>query len=75
MLVSLVVIHPVFTETVVSLVVSGIGGPTKHLLEQNAQAFNQITANLSTYKVNSIHPSFYGDPLANHVDANNKSWL
>ncbi|XP_062172719.1 uncharacterized protein LOC133878197 isoform X2 [Alnus glutinosa] len=29
----------------------GIGGATKHLLEQNAQAFNQITANLSTYKL------------------------
>ncbi|XP_042979655.1 uncharacterized protein LOC122309927 isoform X2 [Carya illinoinensis] len=31
--------------------VSGIGGPTKHLLEQNAQAFNQITDNLSIRKV------------------------
>ncbi|KAJ7954495.1 DUF3755 family protein [Quillaja saponaria] len=31
--------------------VSGISGPAKHLLEQNAQAFNQITANLSTYKL------------------------
>lgn len=31
--------------------VSGIGGATKHLLEQNALAFNQITANLSTYKL------------------------
>ncbi|XP_041012217.1 uncharacterized protein LOC121255779 [Juglans microcarpa x Juglans regia] len=31
--------------------VSGIGGQTKHLLEQNAQAFNKITANLSISKV------------------------
>ncbi|KAE8076483.1 hypothetical protein FH972_015130 [Carpinus fangiana] len=30
--------------------VSGIGGTTKHLLEQNAQAFNQISDNLSAYK-------------------------
>ncbi|XP_059429053.1 uncharacterized protein LOC132162849 [Corylus avellana] len=30
--------------------VSGIGGAAKHLLEQNAQAFNQISDNLSTYK-------------------------
>jgi hypothetical protein len=33
--------------------VAGIIGPTKHLLEQNAQAFSQIRANLSAYKVNS----------------------
>ncbi|GMY17991.1 homeodomain mRNAion factor [Fagus crenata] len=30
--------------------VAGIIGPTKHLLEQNAQAFSQIRANLSAYK-------------------------
>ncbi|KAF5442890.1 hypothetical protein F2P56_035502 [Juglans regia] len=30
--------------------VSGTGGPMKHLLEQNAQAFDQITDNLSIYK-------------------------
>ncbi|KAM5566487.1 hypothetical protein ABKV19_014911 [Rosa sericea] len=29
----------------------GISGTAKHLLDQNAQAFNQITANLSTYKL------------------------
>lgn len=36
-----------------SSVVAGISGPTKLLLEQNAQVFNQIAANLSAYKVNS----------------------
>ncbi|KAM4109143.1 hypothetical protein ACJW30_03G099900 [Castanea mollissima] len=30
--------------------VAGISGPTKLLLEQNAQVFNQIAANLSAYK-------------------------
>ncbi|KAG6707948.1 hypothetical protein I3842_06G056500 [Carya illinoinensis] len=30
--------------------ISGTGGPMKHLLEQNVQAFDQITANLSKYK-------------------------
>lgn len=29
----------------------GICGPMKQLMEQNAQVFNQITANLSTYKL------------------------
>ncbi|WJX45129.1 hypothetical protein P8452_32032 [Trifolium repens] len=29
----------------------GICGPMKQLMEQNAQAFNQISANLSTYKL------------------------
>ncbi|PQP95362.1 uncharacterized protein Pyn_27223 [Prunus yedoensis var. nudiflora] len=29
----------------------GISGTAKHLLEQNAQAFSQITSNLSTYKL------------------------
>ncbi|XP_050371925.1 uncharacterized protein LOC126789893 isoform X2 [Argentina anserina] len=29
----------------------GISGTAKHLLDQNAQAFNQITTNLSTYKL------------------------
>ncbi|KAM3705672.1 hypothetical protein ACB098_03G096700 [Castanea mollissima] len=31
--------------------VAGISGPTKLLLEQNAQVFNQIAANLSAYKL------------------------
>lgn len=31
--------------------VSGMSGAAKHLLEQNAQVFSQITANLSTYKL------------------------
>ncbi|XP_024031761.1 uncharacterized protein LOC21398096 [Morus notabilis] len=29
----------------------GVSGTAKHLLEQNAQTYNQITANLSTYKL------------------------
>ncbi|EXC33101.1 hypothetical protein L484_014981 [Morus notabilis] len=32
----------------------GVSGTAKHLLEQNAQTYNQITANLSTYKVITI---------------------
>ncbi|XP_044492907.1 uncharacterized protein LOC123216533 isoform X2 [Mangifera indica] len=32
--------------------VLGISGTTRHLLEQNSQAFGQITANLSTFKDN-----------------------
>ncbi|XP_015895851.2 uncharacterized protein LOC107429642 isoform X1 [Ziziphus jujuba] len=31
--------------------VSGLSGTAKHLLEQNAQAFSQISSNLSTYKL------------------------
>ncbi|XP_044489764.1 uncharacterized protein LOC123214102 [Mangifera indica] len=31
--------------------VLGISGTTRHLLEQNSQAFSQITANLSTFKL------------------------
>ncbi|KAJ0038429.1 hypothetical protein Pint_22613 [Pistacia integerrima] len=31
--------------------VLGISGATRHLLEQNSQAFSQITANLSRFKL------------------------
>ncbi|KAH7516664.1 hypothetical protein FEM48_Zijuj10G0159200 [Ziziphus jujuba var. spinosa] len=34
-----------------SWLVSGLSGTAKHLLEQNAQAFSQISSNLSTYKL------------------------
>ncbi|RVW47745.1 hypothetical protein CK203_015849 [Vitis vinifera] len=37
-------------------VVSALNDTAKHLLEQNAQVFNQITANLSTFKVRYLVP-------------------
>jgi hypothetical protein len=37
------------------LLFAAIGGATGELLEQNAQALNQITANLSTLQVKNLH--------------------
>ncbi|KAE9616448.1 hypothetical protein Lalb_Chr03g0024981 [Lupinus albus] len=37
----------------------GVCGPVKQLIEQNAQAFSQITANLSTYKLQDNINLFY----------------
>ncbi|KAF7827516.1 uncharacterized protein G2W53_018680 [Senna tora] len=37
----------------------GIGGPVRQRLEQNAQAFSRITANLSTYKLQDNIELFY----------------
>ncbi|KAM2658289.1 hypothetical protein EV2_021016 [Malus domestica] len=37
----------------------GLSGTAKHLLEQNAQAFSQITSNLSSYKLQENIDLFY----------------
>ncbi|KAL4307266.1 hypothetical protein AHAS_Ahas16G0261100 [Arachis hypogaea] len=42
---------PYFIKCFLPCVLSGICGPLRKLMEQNAQAFNQITNNLSSYKL------------------------
>ncbi|XLU19254.1 hypothetical protein S245_055320, partial [Arachis hypogaea] len=43
--------YPYFIKCFLPCVLSGICGPLRKLMEQNAQAFNQITNNLSSYKL------------------------